>query len=695
MAVKTVSPLMEKIMRKKIFKLALLCAVVWYGVSCDLPEGPNVGAKSNTGTETGSNPAEEIRPESGKEAVSESGKDAGANTGPETGTETGAGTEANTGPKTGAGTEANTEAETGTLILHLPGKKPAAAGRANSKADSLADDSRSVLSNEFIGELQYRITLTHSAGGVVSLEAGGGETEISLKVGVWDIDVDAYDTSDPAVVVGSGSASVTIAAGEPATPTISMYVDPFYENDLTEVYIHNEEELLRIGAADNGLAIDNPDRTFYLEADIELTDPWTPIGGSSDYPFRAIFDGGGHTITINGFDEVEPFGEGLLGLFGYTDEGAAVKNLKVQCNFGDSGNLPEFSDIKYAGAVAGVAEGSDFENITVSGFFGISVTHSNSGENLYFGGIAGKNVAGTIRSCQVNAVLIAKGKEANTPDVYIGGVAGENLAVGSGGIIEKSSFTGNLKGNGYHSIYAGGIAGNSNVGSKITDSYTAGIVEGVGEGISSHHSYAGGIAGKSDGTIENCYAWANVHSGTDYQQWAGGIAGVSAGDISKCYAAGTVRSDENGGSSCVGGIAGEAGSVSDCIVLVSELDGASNSSLRNVYAIASSGSLSNNYALEVSGSPGVDFVHIHDNTNTSDQGSGYDNTARDGAIRTLNEFKVREPSWVSIYITDTGWDFPGVWTWIDGWDYPVLSWQEAAPGAGMEEAIVDVEIGWL
>jgi hypothetical protein len=54
-----------------------------------------------------------------------------------------------------------------------------------------------------------------------------------------------------------------------------MSVDPAYEAALTEIYIHNEAELRRIGAAVNGLAINDPSRTFYLEKDIVLTPPWT------------------------------------------------------------------------------------------------------------------------------------------------------------------------------------------------------------------------------------------------------------------------------------------------------------------------------------------------------------------------------------------------------------------------------------
>jgi hypothetical protein len=56
-----------------------------------------------------------------------------------------------------------------------------------------------------------------------------------------------------------------------------MKVDPAYEGLLTDIYIHNEAELRRVG---RDFAIDGTIR-FYLERDIVLTQPWTPIGDSA------------------------------------------------------------------------------------------------------------------------------------------------------------------------------------------------------------------------------------------------------------------------------------------------------------------------------------------------------------------------------------------------------------------------------
>jgi hypothetical protein len=212
----------------------------------------------------------------------------------------------------------------------------------------------------------------------------------------------------------------------------------------------------------------------------------------------------------------------------------------------------------------------------------------------------------------------------------------------------------------------------------------------------SSNAYAGGIAGVADNgtTIENCYAWANVSSSATYGETAGGIAGTSDGTISKCYAAGTVRSKGLVPYTVVGGIAGNgtgSATISACMALISELDGGPSTSVSrtaNAIYASSSGTLSGNYALPVSGSSGSDVMWIYNNTNATDPGIN----ARDGDAQLLSDFK--DPTTPNIY-TGAGWDFGGVWKFISGWDYPVLKWQEAAPGATMEAAGVEVEIDWL
>jgi hypothetical protein len=210
--------------------------------------------------------------------------------------------------------------KTGTLTLYL-------AGTANQQKAAL---SRSVLSGTFIDGLTYRFTFTRLAGGsdngAFFLDTAAGTTTVPLEAGSWRVDAAAYHGAD---LVGEGSTTVTIVADEELTETITMTVDPDYEATLTTVYIHNEAELRRIGAAVGGLAIDNPSRTFYLENDIVLTRPWAPIGNITSR-FKAKFDGKGHTITIISFDPDSLTGDrDYVGLFGLID-GAEIKDLNIR-----------------------------------------------------------------------------------------------------------------------------------------------------------------------------------------------------------------------------------------------------------------------------------------------------------------------------------------------------------------------------
>jgi hypothetical protein len=212
------------------------------------------------------------------------------------------------------------------------------------------------------------------------------------------------------------------------------------------------------------------------------------------------------------------------------------------------------------------------------------------------------------------------------------------------------------------------MAGNTNSdgGWNIKKSYAVGVVEGIASGS---YSNSGGIAGMAQtGTIENCYAWADVSSSSTNGETAGGIAGISSGGtISKCYAAGTVVSKVGTLYTYVGGIAGFEGGVSGCMALVSELDGGpSASSSRTVYRIGYSTTpfLGGNYAL---------------NDTTKKNHLVYPDTGptgKDGEGKPPADFKSQ-----ALY-TSAGWNFTAGtadWKFLSGYDYPVLSWQTEPP----------------
>jgi hypothetical protein len=583
---------------------------------------------------------------------------------------------------------------TGTLTLLLP-ENAVEGSPVNNRA---AGVSRSVLPDSFIGTLVYRVTFT-GPGGTQTLEAGGGGTTVSLDAGQWTIKAAAYDPGDPAALVGSGEVVITVIAGQNISVRVPMRIDPAYEAGLLDIYIHNEAELRRIGAA--GLAIDSPNRTFYLENDIVLTQPWTPIGNGGG-PFKAAFDGQGHSITVKSFSG--PILEGnraALGFFAVV-EGATIKNTTITYELGkvdiSTGNGGTYYDGS-AGGVAGFAfNNTSFANVQVNGNFSVTFDGLNG---FSVGGIAGQASDVTITGCRVSGTI--SGTSAN--HLPIGGIAGMIASSSAGGgDIRECSFTGSVTGNSpTGGVEAGGIAGSmsgvgitacfaeghikgeaadSNVGGiagtidgssgsrGINKSYAAGVIESAATGA---YSTAGGIAGRviyGSGTIENCYAWAAVSSSSTYGEEAGGIAGTTGGTISKSYAAGTVQSKGHDPYTCIGGIAGNSAAVGGCMALVSELDGGpSVSASRTVYKIGDSPSLNGNYSRN-------DIV-VQNAANPNDPGIN----AMDGEARPLADFKSQ-----TLY-TNAGWNFAagGDWKFLSGYDYPVLSWQTAKPGATLEE----------
>jgi hypothetical protein len=516
----------------------------------------------------------------------------------------------------------------GTLTLLLP--------ETGFQEDPARGSSRSVLSDTFRGTLNYRLTFT-GPGGTLTRQAGGGGTTVSLEEGTWTITAAAYDPGAPAVTVGNGSASVAITAGVYVTRTISMAVDPAYEAGLTEIYIHNEAELRRIGT---DFGIDGSLITrFYLENDITLTRPWTPIG-TDTAPFKAVFDGNGKTITINSFTSAALDGD-YLGLFGYID-GAVIENLKIRCDLGTSGSPLDLSGTGnvYVGALAGYADnGSELAGITVSGSIYVNTVASAF---LFCGGIVGRT-EGT------SAVTIENSS-------FTGILWGKNT-IGSGSTVD---------------VMIGGIAGGSfSDGGMITACYVSGRVEGIGF---SSVVEAGGITGNNYGTIERCYAWTLVSAQSGGSVAVGGIAGYG-GAFSKCYALGTVTGTGGASNSTAGGITGYAyiggrSKIVNCAALNTsvELIGGSSDAHRILGDFGVATTRSDNFALSSA-----------DMTVTPASSVSPSRTGLDGdysAFPLLADFAgpttVYDPG-------NLNWDFGSDWHFIPGYDYPVPSWQTSAP----------------
>jgi hypothetical protein len=593
---------------------------------------------------------------------------------------------------------------TGSLTLLLP--ETSAQGAASQRApvqNTAAGVSRSVLPDRFTGTLTYRVTLS-GPGETQTLEAGGGGTTVSLDAGQWTVEAAAYDPGNPSVTVGSGSAVITVVAGQSSSVRIPMKVDPAYEALLTEIYIHNEAELRRIGT---DFAIDGS-VNFYLERDIVITQPWTPVGNGSN-PFKAVFDGQGHTITIKSFGgpgfPVKELGDIFVyqGFFASVED-AQIKNTTIKYDLSGpadirTGDGSVYSD-PHAGGVAGRADNTSFENVRVIGNLSIIADGDSA---LSVGGIAGQVESGTtITDCHVTGTV---GGTSTEKALNIGGIAGSSMD----SPITGSSFTGNITGSApLGNCDAGGIAGHAGgeitgcfaqghikaeadsprvggiagyiAGSSIKKSYAAGVIEGIGSTDSNSGGIVGYFNGDSPGSIiiEDCYALADVSSsstgGSYYPETLGGIVGFHYGrtyngTISKCYAAGTVKSNGQNPDIYVGGIVGQASEsplISGCMALVLELDGGTSTSpSKTVHKIAytTTGSLSGNYARN--------DMTVSNQTNTPSM-----TDPRDGMSKPLADFTSQ-----ALYTT-AGWNFTtgtGDWKFISGYDYPVLSWQTTPP----------------
>lgn len=244
-------------------------------------------------------------------------------------------------------------------------------------------------------------------------------------------------------------------------------------------------------------------KKFVLEGDLNLQ-------GTEFEPipvFAGIFEGGGHGIV--GLS-VHSSRSGL-GLFRYVQEGAQVKDLKVQGTLSPTGSRTNIGGI--AGVNRGLIEGCTFTG---------QITGQESS-----GGIAGYNEpSGVIRNCENRAHL--------TGNLKTGGMAGFNE-----GLIENCVNYGEVNTTDQENSSDGD--GQFTIGSIDLEENLR--VERVND--------AGGIAGLSLGTIRGCTNHGEVgypHMGYNL----GGIAGRQSGIIDGCVNDGRIQGRKD-----VGGITGQ------------------------------------------------------------------------------------------------------------------------------------------
>ncbi len=212
------------------------------------------------------------------------------------------------------------------------------------------------------------------------------------------------------------------------------------EGEGTEkVYLIENESDLELFAAYVNSGHNASGKTFKLQNDIEMTGEHAAIGinynSSSSYRFRGTFDGNSKTIanlTIN-----KP-NDDYQGLFGYSDNGAIIKDLTLtNCNI--TGKNRTGGIVGFAGLSTG-SSGS-MTNVTVQN---CSVSGNITGAESV-GGIIGLANRATITLCENTASI--------TGSKNCGGIVGESYTIYNEfsqclnlGIITGNSYVGGVSG---------------------------------------------------------------------------------------------------------------------------------------------------------------------------------------------------------------------------------------------------------
>ena len=351
--------------------------------------------------------------------------------------------------------------------------------------------------------------------------------------------------------------------------------DPGYRVEDGTYFVTNATGL--IAWADHVRA-GNWDTNCTLEADIELTGSWEPIG-TAQTRYTGTFDGNGKTITGLTIDSSSQY----VGMFGYLDGtvkdlelanvditsswstqpagfvGAVAGNTSSNCNIANcfvSGNIV----IRGTNSQAGGLVGKNYGSVSQCQVNELTIAGPSSGNYIYLGGVVGTN-SKTVDDCQVENLTITGGS-------YVGGVTGENSASSSaltGCSVKNSSVTGRSSSGGVAGVfYSGEIAGCSVDGTTVaTDGLTgkSGGVIGTQTGGTVMACYfangwingndaltpnLGGVAGaQTGGSLIACYSTGGGDLDTSNSTYAGGVVGNKTinGQVTACYWSGKQTND--------------------------------------------------------------------------------------------------------------------------------------------------------
>ncbi len=226
------------------------------------------------------------------------------------------------------------------------------------------------------------------------------------------------------------------------------------------------ESPYRIGTADQLILSSKAsilwDKHFVLIADIDL-DPNLPgrcVFGQAVFPvFRGVFDGNDHVIS-----NAVIKGTSYLGLFGYIESGAEVRNLgTVDVNIVGSGYC--------VGGLVGQNSG----NVTACYSTGVV---SATAQYAPVGGLVGRNV-GNVAVCYSTGSV-----SATAQNTYVGGLVGSNSSTVAccystcavSGVYDAGGLVGQNAGNVNVSYSTGTVIGTGRVGGLVGSYYFLGTV---------------------------------------------------------------------------------------------------------------------------------------------------------------------------------------------------------------------------
>lgn len=386
------------------------------------------------------------------------------------------------------------------------------------------------------------------------------------------------------------------------------------------------------------------DNHFKLIADLDMSDytgtEFRPIG-STDWPYKGVFDGNGYTISNFTHETSEQTTE--IGLFGViNDPSAEVKNLGMIDPVVTSNSA---TGINRIGSLAGNITQGKIENCYAQNCVVSSMTN-------HVGGLVGTSYA-TISNCYTTGNIIGHDE--------VGGLIGsqinnDGLTIDcySEANVTGNNDTGGLVGN----IYLGQItgcssnslvSGNNNTGglvgyvrATVFESYSLGTV--IGNGTT------GGLAGILRGTISSCFSKSDVTVNHSSGIYSGGLVGtIYSGTVKNCYSAGSVTEDD----AIVGGLVGQY--TCSCYII-------------NCYSVAK-------LSYPVGG-----LVASNDGCLSPQEciDSFWDKEV--STARFSKHGIGKTTAQMMRMATFANWDFENTWRICDGFNYPKLAWEPKIPG---------------